>query len=280
MINDTKLVFFGTPDLAVYALAKMQELGTVPDVIVTAPPAPAGRGRKLTEPDVKLWADANNIPTLQPTKIDADFVNQLKEVATPNSIFAVFAFGKILPKQVLDIPTYGTLNIHPSLLPKLRGPSPIRTAILKDMHDELGVSIILLDEKMDHGPILMQEKVVINNWPIPGRELDKLLSEKGGEMLAKTINEQIAGTITPTPQEHSQATFSKFFNKADAKINLSDDPYTNYLKICAYDGWPGAFFFKDGKRIKITKAHLSKGELVIDKVIPEGKKEMDYTQSE
>ncbi len=299
MEKETKIVFFGTPILAVWALEEMQAAGIVPSIVVTAPDAPSGRGRVITPPPVKVWAEANNIPILQPTKLDEDFLRQLTKISsykTPSPVaslpaqagsssrnlveqkflFLVFAYGKILPKEVLDTPEHGTLNIHPSMLPKLRGPSPIRTAILKDMKDEIGVSIILLDDKMDHGKVVAQEKVEMKEWPIAGSKLDNLLSHEGGKLLAKTIPEWLTGKIEAKEQEHDKATFSKFFTKEDALIDLSKDDYQNYLKICAYDGWPGAYFFEDGKRIKITAAHMQGNKLAIDRVIPEGRKETNY----
>ncbi len=269
----TKIVFFGTPQLAVWALEEMRAAGIVPDLIVTAPDAPSGRGRVITPPPVKVWAEENEIKVLQPEKLNEEFARQLP---TSNSLFLVFAYGKILPKEVLDTPEHGTLNIHPSMLPKLRGPSPIRTAILKDMKDEIGVSIILLDNKMDHGPIVAQEKIEMKEWPIAGNNLDNLLARKGGKLLAHTVPRWLTGKIRAKEQQHDKATFSKFFTKEDALINLEENDYRNYLKICAYDGWPGAYFFEDGRRFKITGAHMEDNKLIIDKVIPEGKKETNY----
>ncbi len=271
--SKTKIVFWGTPELAVWALEEMQAADITPDIIVTTPPAPAGRGRNLTEPPAKKWADEHSVKTLQPKELDTQFAKQLPT----NSLFLVFAYGKILPQNVLDMPEHGTLNIHPSMLPKLRGPSPIRTAILQDMRDEIGVSIIKLDNKVDHGPIVAQEKITMQEWPIRGGELDELLARTGGKLLADTVPKWIAGDINPKEQDHVKATFSKFFKKENALINLADDDYQNYLKICAYDGWPGAYFFKDGKRIKITKAHMQDSKLAIDKVIPEGEKEINFS---
>ncbi len=275
--NNTKTVFFGTPELAVFALEEMRAVGAMPDLIVTMPDAPAGRGRVLTAPPVKVWARQNNIPTLQPEKLNDKFIKDLQQTLTTDDLlFTVFAYGKILPERILNLPNHGTLNIHPSLLPKLRGPSPIRTAILKDMKDELGVSIILLDEEMDHGPVVVQEKVKVQTWPIMGKDLDELLARRGGKLLARTAPLWISGKVETKEQEDDNATFSKLFKKEDALIDMSGDDYQNYLKICAYDGWPGAYFYENNKRFKITSAHLGGGKLIIDKVIPEGKKETLY----
>ena len=127
------LVFFGTPALAVTVLDELKASGIVPSLIVTLPDKPAGRGMKLTPPPVKIWAGENNIPTLQPEKLDTGFAKTLREncelPAAGCRLFVVFAYGKIIPKNILEIPKHGTINLHPSLLPNLRGPSPIRTAI-------------------------------------------------------------------------------------------------------------------------------------------------------
>lgn len=284
--KETSLVFFGTPQMAVWALEEMQTASIVPDLIITAPSAPAGRGRIITPPPVKTWADENGIKVIQPDKLNKKFTQELNlalEIPLDTSstkskklLFLVFAYGKMLPKNILDIPKFGTLNIHPSMLPKLRGPSPIRTALLQDKPENVGVSIILLDEGMDHGPIVAQKCVKPLTWPLSGKELDELLARNGGSLLAQTIPNWLEGKIKPHEQKHNKATLSKLFKKEDALINFNDDDYKNYLKICAYDGWPGAYFFEDGKRIKITKAHIEGNKLIIDKVIPEGKKETTY----
>ena len=284
----TKIVFFGTPNLSVYALKEMQKQNIVPDIIVTAPDARAGRGRTLTPPPVKVWADKNNIQTLQPIKLDKEFREGLSNLFSTtnenisvnnqkqNSLFIVFAYGKMLPKSLLNIPKHEVLNIHPSMLPKLRGPSPIRTSILHDKIESVGVSIIQIDRKMDHGPILVQEKYTPQEWPMDGKKLDEILSRKGGQILAEVIPQWISGKINPKPQLHTDATFCHFFAKKDGELNLNDDDYANYLKYCAMDEWPGTFFFHNNKRIKITQAHFNNGKFIIDKIIPEGKKEMLY----
>ena len=272
-LSDIEIVFFGTPQLSVWALEEMQKQNIVPSIIVTARAGRAGRGRQLQEPPVKIWADTNNIKTLQPKKLDDNFISQLPK----NSLFVVFAYGKILPQKLLDIPKFGSLNIHPSLLPKLRGPSPIRTAILNNEPENVGVSIILLDAKMDHGPIIAQEKYNMTNWPVSGIFLDEALSKLGGQILSKVLPKWLNNSIEPKEQNHKEATFCHFIQKSDALIKLDDNPYKNYLKILAFEGWPGAFFInKRGKRIKILKAVLENGELKILSVLPEGKSEMSF----
>ncbi len=281
-MQDTTILFFGTSEMSVQALQEMRAAGIVPAVIVTAPDAKAGRGRVLTPPPVKVWAESQGIEVLQPSKIDSDFIAELGN--TQWDAFIVFAYGKILPQALLDVPRKGTLNIHPSMLPLLRGPSPVRTAIARDERESVGISIIELDKKMDHGPIVAQATIELSEWPMRGTVLDEMLAREGGKLLAEAMPLWLSGELIPEAQEHSAATFCHFLSKSDGEILDTDDDYEKYLKYCAYDGWPGTFFFDPssssgqvGRRIKITEAHLSEtGEFVIDKVTPEGKKEMDY----
>jgi methionyl-tRNA formyltransferase len=275
-IQDAKIVFFGTPEMSVWALEELCAAGIVPAIIITAPDAKAGRGRVLTPPPVKLWAKEHDILVLQPEKLDKEFIQELAN--TDWDAFIVFAYGKLLPQALLDVPRRGTLNIHPSMLPLLRGPSPVRTALARDEQESVGISIIELDKKMDHGPIVAQASIELTEWPMRGTVLDEMLSREGGKLLAEAMLPWLNKELVPEPQEHSAATYCSFLQKSDGEIDLKDDDYENYLKYCAYDGWPGTFFFDaKGKRIKVTQAHLNpEGVFVIDKVIPEGKKEMDY----
>jgi methionyl-tRNA formyltransferase len=276
-LSEIKTVFFGTSEMSVFALEELWSLGLVPAVIITAPDSRAGRGRKLTPPPVKLWALDHDIDVLQPSALDTDFIAELGN--SEWDAFMVYAYGKILPQALLDIPIRGTLNIHPSMLPLLRGPSPVRTALLNDDMASMGVSIIELDDKMDHGPIVAQASVELSEWPMPGRVLDEMLSREGGKLLAEVLPLWLSGELVAEPQEHDLATYCHFLKKSDGELDLNNDGYNNYIKYCAYDGWPGTFFFDSaGKRIKITEAHLGEqGEFVIDKIIPEGKKEISWS---
>ena len=186
-----------------------------------------------------------------------------------------------MPKALLDIPKHGVLNVHPSLLPRLRGASPVRSAILEDER-ATGVSIMLMDEKMDHGPIVAQATIELepSEWPPKARIFEELMAREGGKLLAEVMPEWIAGNITPEPQDDSKATFCKKITKEDGLIDLSGDPYKNFLKIRGYDGWPGAYFFAERSnkkiRVKINDAEFSNGRLTLKRVTPEGKKEMGY----
>ena len=268
-------IYFGTPEESVLVLDILEAQELRPSCVVTKPDARAGRKKTMTPPPVKVWAENRNVPVLQPSKLDSDFERSILGY-TPQ-VFVVFAYGKIIPQSVLDIPSHGTLNIHPSLLPKHRGPSPIRSAILSD-EKENGVSIILLDKKMDHGPILIQKKYAIEDWPPSAPWLYTYFAQKGGELLAEILPKWVNGEIEPVEQNHEEATYCKMIEKGDALIDLNDDPYQNFLKIKAYEGWPRAYYMNNGTRIIITEASFNNGYLEIQRVIPEGKKETTYEQ--
>lgn len=271
-----KFAFFGTPQFAVGVLDELEKHDIVPSLVVTAPDKPRGRKLVVTPPEVKVWAQKRNIPVLQPEKLDQTFDFRLLTF----DLFLVVAYGKIIPKSTLAIPRLGALNVHPSLLPRLRGASPIQSAILGE--DKTGVTIMLLDEEMDHGPILAQTEYACESWPPKASVLEKDLSKLGGEMLAETLPKYAAGEITPIPQDDSWATYTKKIQKEDGLLDLSDDPRKNFRKIQAFDVWPRAHFFyeKNGKKIRviITDAKLKGGALLIIKVLPEGKKEMPYDE--
>lgn len=279
MKKDISIAFFGTPQLSVWVLEELKAAGIVPSLVVTAPDTPQGRNLKLAPTAVKVWAQENDVLALEASSLK-DRTN-ISELANSEwDLFIVAAYNFILPKWLLELPTHGTLNVHPSLLPKLRGPSPVRSAILLDQKDAVGVSVIVLDEQIDHGPILAQANVALEEWPIQGHILDELLFREGGRLLAEVLPLYLQGDVTPEAQNDTQATFSKKFKKEDGLLDLGDDPYKNYLKFCAFDGWPGTYFFVTHNdkqlRVKITQAAYQDKKFVIEKVIPEGKKEMAY----
>lgn len=275
--NGIKIAFFGTSDISIIVLDRLKEVGLTPALVVTMPDRPKGRKLVLTAPPVKTWVQENKINFVQPEEFDEDFLEFLRE--NNFDIFVLVSYGKIFKQEVLDIPKYGTLNVHPSLLPKFRGASPIISAILED-EKETGVTIMLLDAGMDSGPILAQATIEPNIWPLKASELGRLLMHEGANLLIEVIPKWIAKEITPEEQDHNKATFTKKITKKDGFIDLNDDPYENLLKIKAFDEWPGTYFLyeKNGAkiRIKITDAEIKNSELKINKVIPESKKEMSY----
>ncbi|HVU75632.1 MAG TPA: methionyl-tRNA formyltransferase [Candidatus Paceibacterota bacterium] len=242
-----RFAFFGTRPLAAGVLAELNDAGLIPE---------------------KSFESADITPAF------------IAELASQEwDVFVVASFGKILPKAFLDIPRRGVINMHPSLLPRLRGPSPVRSAILLNERDT-GVTIMRLNEKMDQGPIIAQRKVAIPEWPPYGRDLDALLAREGGKLLAEMLPQWVAGEIDAVEQNHDVATYCKIFTKEDGLLDLKADAYENLLKIRAFDGWPGtyAFFERAGKkiRVQILDAEIINGKLQIMIVKPEGKGEMRY----
>ena len=246
----------------------------LPSLIVTAPDMKVGRGNKFDAPPVKKWANIHHIPTLQPERIDELFLNFLRK--EKYDVFILAAYGKILPKELIDMPEHGILNVHPSLLPRLRGPSPIRTAILNNERNT-GTSIIVLDEKMDHGKIVAQDSVEITDWPPFLPDLEEKLFRMGGKLLIKILQDYVNDKITPKTQDEIKATYCKKIKKEDGLINLLKDSAKEiWIKYRALYGWPGIYFMQNGKRIKITDAVFKNGEFIIKKVIPENSKEIEY----
>lgn len=271
MASKISFTFFGTDEFAIGVLNTLKQNNLTPDLIITTPDKPQGRKLILTPPPVKVWAEENSVPLLQPEKLK-DFV------LPPTDIAVVASYGKILPASLLTQPKFGFINVHPSLLPHYRGVAPLQTAILNG-DTETGVTIMQVDAEMDHGAILAQKVLSLNQaeWL---EELRDTLAQLGGEMVAEVMPKIIAGQITAQAQNHAQATYTKKITKEAGEINLSADPELNYRQIRAYTPWPGAYFFTEingqKKRVIIKKARLIGDELVIDRVIPEGKKEVDY----
>lgn len=282
------IAFFGTPQFVTPILDELAKASFLPSLIVTAPDRPRGRGLALTPPPIKTWADHHAIRVIQPQTLKGPEALPLF-LAEGNTfdLFIVAGYGNIIPQPILDMPAHGVLNVHPSLLPRYRGPAPVEGQILAG-DERVGVSIIVLDGKIDHGPIVAQQSLPMPD-PLPRTpELDALLWPLGGNLLARILPEWIAGTLQPIAQDHSRATFTKKFSKADGLLDIQpdetgkvdSDPIMNFRKIRAYDPWPGTYFFteKNNKKIRIiiTDAELKAGKLFITRIVPEGRSEMAY----
>ena len=288
MKDNLKIAYFGGEPIGVPVLNELKNAGILPNLIVSNPDALVGRKKTLTSPPVAQWAKENDIELLQPESLtDPNHLGVRPLSDWEWDLFIVVAYGKILPKEILNIPKHGTLNMHPSLLPELRGASPIRSAILKDKK-ETGVTVMLMDEEIDHGPIVAQEILVFdeNEWPIDGKILDLQLAETGGKLLAEVIPEWLEGNIAPQEQDHEKATFSTKITKDMSELHIDpfhlpskQDAYKILLKIRAFAGWPETFFVYKDKRVKIKEASIDKSRnLQITKVIPEGKNEMLFDE--
>ena len=222
--------------------------------VITAPDKPVGRKQELTPPPVKKWALEHNLFIIQPEKIkNPEWIKKINELKP--ELIILTAYGQIIPKEILDIPKYGALNIHPSLLPKYRGPSPIQTAILNS-DKETGVTIILMDEKMDHGPIISNSKSQIPNSKITYEELSNKLADLGGELLIETLPDWINGKIKLQSQNHSKATYTKIIKKEDGKINWNQSAEQIERQVRAFHKWPGSFAKIESHKPKIKNKTL------------------------
>ncbi len=269
--------FFGTPRFAVRVLDALEANGLLPALVITAPDKPQGRGMEMKPSPAKVWARERGIDVITPATLkDETLIAELQN--TDWDVFVVAAYKKLIPKNIFNIPHKGTLNVHPSLLPKFRGPSPALSAILADER-ATGVSIMQLAERMDAGPVVAQARIELEEsaWPPKGSDFEDLLAQEGGNLLAETLEPWIKGEIVPEEQDEAAATYAKMFTDEDARVDLQGDARQNLLKIRAFDKNPRAYFITaEGKRVIITEAELGGGQLEILKVIPEGKKEMDF----
>ncbi len=270
-------LFFGTPYVARDTLSYLVEQGYVPAAVITSPDAPKGRGHVMTPCETKEWALTHELPVLTPEKIDDAFIESLKEYGCEYAI--VVAYGKILPQALIDSFPLGILNIHYSLLPKYRGASPVEGALLAG-ETETGVAIQQMVFALDAGDVLASETVAIEPTETT-RELRPRLVAIGSALLAKTLPEFEAGSLTGVPQDHALATLTKKIKKDMGELSLSGDAQENWNRYRAYAESPGTYFFieKDGARIrvKIKSARYENGTFMPERVVPEGKNETDYS---
>ncbi|QQG45264.1 MAG: methionyl-tRNA formyltransferase [Candidatus Sungiibacteriota bacterium] len=267
--KNIKIVFWGTPEFALPSLEALIKNGYSVAAVITNPDEPIGRSQIITPPPAKVLAQKHKIHVFQPEKLNAEtFRNELPEA----DLFIVAAYGKIIPKDILEIPRYGALNIHPSLLPRWRGPSPIQYTILHG-DKETGVTIIKIDELMDHGPIVANYKLLaslklrrsgqVTNYKITCRELQNKLAEIGAELLIETVPKWIRGEITPMPQDDSQATYSKILKKDDGRINWSRPAEEIERMIRAFNPWPGTWTIWPSRE-KISRLRIEEAETAQD----------------
>ncbi len=277
MNKDIKFIFFGTSLFSVYVLNTLRESGYKPFTVVTFPDRPKGRKLIPTPNVVKTWAEVNNVPIIETLTLkDESIQRRLKELDA--ELFIVASFGRILPKEVIYMPPYKTLNVHPSLLPRFRGPSPIQEAILTA--EKTGVSIMRLDVGMDTGPILAQEEADIPNWPIYYKEAEEILGKLGGKLLADVLPEWAKGNIQEMPQPEAGVSKTRMIARMDGDIT-TDSPELALKKIKAFEVWPRTFMFytkKDGSKelLIVKKAAVIEGKLLPTRVIPAGRNEMSY----
>lgn len=290
-----KIVFMGTPRFGEIILNKISKSIYRPSLVITSSDKPVGRGRIITPPPVKKLAQKLKIPVIQ-IEDSKEIINHLKKV-NPDLVI-VSAFGKILPREVISFPRFSCLNIHPSLLPKYRGPSPIQQAIL-DGVKETGVTIVKMTERVDAGPIIAQRKIEIGSSGY--RELEEKLALLGADLLIKILSDWIKGKIKPRNQDEKKATYTRIVKKEDGKIDWSEHAKLIERKMRAFEEWPKIYTFLEGKRYIILEGESQeevkggpRGEFgkiylapndkiaiqcknsyfIIKKIKPEGKKEM------
>jgi methionyl-tRNA formyltransferase len=274
MNHNLKYIFFGTPEFAAIILEKLIKAGWPPIAVVCNPDRPVGRKKIITSPATKILAQKYGIKIYQPENLEFGIWNlEFKKIK--NEIFDFFmvaAYAKIIPKEILEIPRLGAIGVHPSLLPKYRGPSPIQSVILNG-EDETGVTLFLIDEKVDHGSILAKSEIR-NSKSETYESLLKKLAEIGGNLLIETLPKFLKGEITPLPQDETKATYTKKFITEDSYVDLQkDEPILIERKIRALNPEPGVWTIQNGKRMKILEAELTpENKLKLKKIQFEGKK--------
>ena len=248
-----KVIFMGTPDFAAPALDKIVEAGHEVVLCVTQPDRQRGRGKEVSFCPVKECAVKHGIPVFQPEKIKtAESVEELRKY--PADIFVVAAFGQILSKEILDMPKYGCVNIHASLLPKYRGAAPIQWSIL-DGEKETGVTIMQMNAGLDTGDILLQRKFEISAEET-GESLFDRLAELGAKAIVEALPMIEAGELTPVPQDDAASTYAKMLKKDMGLVDWTWDAAKIERYVRGLNSWPSAYTFLNGKQLKIWKAEV------------------------
>jgi methionyl-tRNA formyltransferase len=247
-----RIVFFGSPESAIPSLLKIVEAGHKVDLIITQPDRPSGRGKKLSASPVKRIALEKDIPVFQPQRIrkDPTALDRLSK-ANPD-LNVVVAYGQIIPPSIIYFPKYKSINLHFSLLPKYRGASPVQWAILNGDRTT-GLTIFVLNEKMDEGAILTQREISIQPHE-KAFELEERLAYEGANLLVDTIQQM--ATITPVEQDHAQATYAPLIRKEDGLIDWRAPATSIDRKMRAFSPWPSVYTSFRGKRLKILDGRV------------------------
>ena len=286
-----RVVFMGSPD---FSLPTLRALANAYDVVgvITQPDRVAGRGRELKPPPVKTLALELDIPVMQPEKLrQPEAMEQLRRWSP--DLIVVAAFGQILRKDVLDLPRYGCINIHASLLPRWRGAAPINAAILHG-DEETGVTIMQMDVGLDTGPMLSQRSIRLTRDDTAGSVFEKL-STLGADLLIETLPGYLSGKLMPTPQPEEGMTYAPMIKKEEGQLDFTHDVNELERRVRAFNPWPGAYMDFDGANLKVHRAHVEQanaavgqrlvyqnqpavgargGLLVLDEVQPAGKRSM------
>ncbi|OMP68553.1 methionyl-tRNA formyltransferase [Domibacillus epiphyticus] len=252
----TKIVFMGTPDFSVPVLDILVKDGYDILAVVTQPDRPVGRKKIMTPPPVKEAAIKHNLPVLQPVKLSASIELQ-KIIEMKPDLIVTAAYGQLLPKDLLNTPKFGCINVHASLLPELRGGAPIHYSILQGKK-ETGITIMYMAEKLDAGDIITQASIPIEEDDHTGILHDKL-SEVGAKLLSETIPAILEGTSSRTPQDESKATFAPNIRRADEKIDWNRSGEELYNQVRGLYPWPVSYTMLNGAVVKVWKAEKATG---------------------
>lgn len=261
MKTGLRIVFMGTPDFAASILERIAGAGEDVVLAVTQPDRAKGRGKGVSMPQVKVCALEHGIEVFQPEKVkEAEAVEVIREKKP--DVIIVAAFGQILPKDLLEIPKYGCINVHASLLPEYRGASPIQSSIM-DGKKETGVTIMQMDEGLDTGDILMQRSIPIAEDETGGSLFDKL-SELGAELMVEALPLIKDGKLDPVKQVDIKSSYAGMLKKNSGRIDFSLSAIEIERRVRAMDPWPGAYTVLDGKTLKIWKTSAIENKDTID----------------
>lgn len=249
-----KIVFMGTPEFAVPSLRALIDAGYEVTAVVTQPDRPKGRKRVLTPPPVKIQAEKHGIAVLQPEKLREPDAIAAVAACQPDLIVTA-AYGQILPKAVLDLPQYGCINVHASLLPKYRGAAPIQYALMNG-EQETGVTIMYMEEGLDTGDMISSVSLPIRESDDAGT-LFQQLSEAGAKLLIKTLPNLLAGRIEAVPQQDELATYARMLTREDERIDWSASSLRVFNQVRALRPWPGAFTLLAGDVFKIWRCEIA-----------------------
>ena len=252
-----KTVFMGTPDFAAAILETLYDSRNSVCLAITQPDRAKDRGKKVRSTPVKEFAQSHGIEVFQPEKIrnDEETKEKLRQISP--DVIVVAAYGQILPEEILALPKYGCVNVHASLLPKLRGASPIQQAIVRG-EEKTGITIMQMDSGLDTGDILAQEEIQIGD--LNSQQLHDRLASIGGSLLLKTLDMLEKENLTPLPQNKDEATYAGLISKKDGKIDFKKSPEEIERLIRGFDPWPGAFCSMFGATVKFWKAEASDEE--------------------
>ncbi len=256
-VCNMKIVFMGTPDFAVPCLKALIEDGNEIAGVFTQPDKPKGRGYHMIPPPVKECALSHNIEVFQPVSMKDGTALNILTTLTPELIVVV-AFGKILPKEILDLPKYGCINVHASLLPKYRGAAPIQWAVLNG-EKTAGVTTMQMDVGLDTGDMLMKSELTVGDNETAD-ELHDRLSALGAELIVKTVHAAEKGELRPEKQDDSLSSYASMLTKEMSAIDFSRSAQEVHNKVRGLNSWPCASAMLNGKRLKIYRTALAKGE--------------------